>query len=252
MRAHYGLLLSLLIPLPSMAGQARSEAIPTGSRQLIMVIAESWDSPNARMQTFERKHGQWKALAAPTPVMIGKNGMGWGSGLHPHQLQGPQKAEGDGKAPAGIFAIGPAFGYSPALSTGLPYLAMSADDWCVDVNESPLYNRIVSTKDVGLSAIEGSSEPMRRDIHSQGDMLYAKGFVIQHNPENTPRLGSCIFAHLWRSPVSATAGCTAMPEPVMHDLLAWLDSQKQPVFVSLPLAEYHRLRPDWRLPTWKN
>ncbi len=252
MHARYVLLLMLLLPLSLNAGQAQPEPIASGSRQLVLVISESWDAPSAQMQTFERKYGQWKAQAAPTAVMIGKNGMGWGSGLHPAQVQGPVKAEGDGKAPAGIFAIGTAFGYSPSIATGLPYLTMTVDDWCIDVNESPWYNRIVSTTNVGLAAIEGSSEPMRRDIHLNGDLLYAAGFVIQHNPGNTPRLGSCIFAHLWRSPASATAGCTAMPEPVMQNLLAWLDEKKQPVFVALPRTEYQRLRLAWHLPLWKN
>ena len=34
--------------------------------------------------------------------------------------------------------------------------------------------------------------------------------------------GSCIFAHLWKSADSATAGCTAMAELAMRKLLAWL------------------------------
>jgi L,D-peptidoglycan transpeptidase YkuD (ErfK/YbiS/YcfS/YnhG family) len=124
---------------------------------------------------------------------------------------------------------------------------MTADDWCIDVNDSPLYNRIVSTRDIGTQAIKGSTEPMRRDIHN-GDHVYKKGFVIVHNPENRPKGGSCIFAHLWRSTGAATAGCTAMTEPDMDRLLLWLNHNRNPVFVLLPESEYVRLRTQWQLP----
>jgi L,D-peptidoglycan transpeptidase YkuD (ErfK/YbiS/YcfS/YnhG family) len=60
--------------------------------------------------------------------------------------------------------------------------------------------------------------------------------------------GSCIFAHLWKSPDTATAGCTAMQPEAMQALLAWLDPKRQPVFVLLPQAEYGRLKTAWRLP----
>ena len=55
----------------------------------------------------------------------------------------PQKQEGDGRAPAGVFRIGTAFGYADSARPALPYQAMTASDYCIDVNGSPLYNRIV-------------------------------------------------------------------------------------------------------------
>jgi L,D-peptidoglycan transpeptidase YkuD (ErfK/YbiS/YcfS/YnhG family) len=125
---------------------------------------------------------------------------------------------------------------------------MEAADWCIDVPASPLYNRIVDAREVGDAAVAGSTEPMRRDLHAAGDQRYRLGFVIEHNAAARPGAGSCIFAHLWKAPGEATAGCTAMEEPAMQDLLAWLDPRRQPVFVLLPLAEYQRLWSHWRLP----
>ena len=60
--------------------------------------------------------------------------------------------------------------------------------------------------------------------------------------------GSCIFAHLWRTPGEPTAGCTAMAAETMDGMLAWLRPDARPVFVLLPRAEYERLAHDWRLP----
>jgi L,D-peptidoglycan transpeptidase YkuD (ErfK/YbiS/YcfS/YnhG family) len=245
-------LAALLLPALLSATEKNTLPIPPDSAQLIVVSAVDWQAPSGTLQRFERVEGRWEPIDAPFPVVIGKNGAAWGLGLHPPVSDGPRKVEGDGKAPAGVFALGTAFGYAPALETKLGYAAMNDTDWCVDVNESPLYNRIVSTRDVGIGAVDGSTEPMRRDLHLGGDSVYKKGFIIKHNPDNMAKAGSCIFAHLWRSPGAATAGCTAMPEADMDRLLAWLDAGKNPVFVLLPAAEYSRLRKPWQLPKFKD
>ena len=125
---------------------------------------------------------------------------------------------------------------------------MTASDYCIDVPASPLYNRIVDAREVGADAVAGSTEPMRRDIHRDGDQRYRLGFVIHHNEDAEPGAGSCIFAHLWKAPEVPTAGCTAMTEGRMRELLRWLDPQLRPVFVLLPDAEYARLREAWGLP----
>ena len=227
--------------------EADDAAVVASSAQIILVIASDWDSSQARLRRFTRHEGQWQAVSAAQPVVIGKSGSAWGLGLHSQQ-PGQQKREGDGRAPAGIFAIGPAFGYAPSVSTPLKYQAMTAQDYCIDVNDSPLYNQIVNVKTVGKEAIAGSTEPMRRDLHADGDQRYKLGFVIEHNAEHKPAGGSCIFAHLWKSADSTTAGCTAMTEPLMRELLAWLDPSQHPLFVLLPRAEYQRLQEAWQLP----
>lgn len=220
-----------------------------GSRQMIVVTVADWNARTGRMQRFERAaHGGWQPLGQAQPATIGRNGAAWGLGLHPAQAQGPQKREGDGRAPAGVFSLGDAFGYAPRVATGLPYLAMTAEHWCMDVPASPLYNRIVDAREVGAAAVAGSSEPMRLDLHRNGDQRYRAGFVIEHNAGNVPGMGSCIFAHLWKSPADATAGCTAMADASMDGLLGWLREDAYPVFVLLPQAEYARVRAAWALP----
>lgn len=240
-------ILLLIAAATGARADAAAPAIPADSTQLLLVTTADWQAPGGRLQAFERIDGAWRPMRPAFAVSIGKSGSAWGIGLHAAQ-EGPLKREGDGKAPAGVFELGSAFGYAPVNATALGYQAMTESDWCVDVNDSPLYNRIVSTQDVGEAAVAGSSEPMRRDLHLDGDPVYAKGFVIVHNPENVSGAGSCIFAHLWRAPGVATAGCTAMPEAEMDALLAWLDRSRRPVLVLLPESEYRRLQADWQLP----
>ncbi len=217
------------------------------SRQLILVLSADWQAREATLATFDRVDGEWQATGLSTPVMLGREGTAWGRGLHEPQ-PGPQKREGDGRAPAGVFELGVAFGYADRLDTTMTYHAMQATHWCVDVPGSPLYNRLVDSDEVGAAAIEGSTEPMRRDLHADGDQRYKAGFVIRHNPDARSGAGSCIFAHLWKAPGQATAGCTAMDEVAMNRLLGWLEPTQRPLFVLLPRAEYLRLRATWHLP----
>jgi L,D-peptidoglycan transpeptidase YkuD (ErfK/YbiS/YcfS/YnhG family) len=224
-----------------------ANAALTQAQQLVIVVSANWDATQGALYQYERGRQGWMQRASPVPVAIGGKGSAWGVGLHESQ-PGPQKAEGDGRSPAGLFTIGTAFGYASAERSQLPYQAMTQFDYCIDVSGSSLYNRIVDERVVGHSAIEGSTEPMRRDIHAQGDQRYKLGFVIEHNPEGVVSNGSCIFAHLWNAPGQTTAGCTAMGEQAMRDLVGWLDPRKQPLFVLLPRDEYGRLAEPWGLP----
>lgn len=219
------------------------------ARQLVLVVSEGWDADRGVLRTFERDaDGQWRSTATPQPVTLGRAGSAWGLGLNDMRDDGPVKREGDGRSPAGVFGIGEAFGYGNTAATALPYAAMRASHYCVDVSGSPLYNRIVDADVVGADAVRGATEPMRRDLHADGDQRYRLGFVIEHNRQQAPMGGSCIFAHLWKSPRDATTGCTAMDPATMAQLLGWLRPDRDPVFVLLPIAAYDRLRADWNLP----
>jgi L,D-peptidoglycan transpeptidase YkuD (ErfK/YbiS/YcfS/YnhG family) len=228
---------------------AASETVAwQSSRQMVLVITPDWNADHGVLRTYERAGNDWKPVTKAQAVTVGRSGSAWGLGLNEPQADGPQKHEGDGRAAAGVYRVGEVFGYAAKIDTRMPYEAMQDTDWCVDVDGSPYYNQIVDSKKVGEKAVEGASEPMRRDLHLDGDQRYKIGFVIEHNAKGKPGGGSCIFAHLWKSPTDATAGCTAMPEPVMQHLLAWMKPEEQPVFVLLPQSEYARLQASWHLP----
>lgn len=216
--------------------------------QLVLVVTPGWDAPAGTLRSYARDaDGAWREVGEAAAVTVGRNGAAWGLGLHPPQ-PGAAKREGDGRAPAGAFGIGIAFGYAERLRTALDYRGMQVSDYCIDVPASPLYNRIVDAREAGADAVAGSTEPMRRDLHADGDPRYRLGFVIEHNAQAEPGAGSCIFAHLWNGPKVPTAGCTAMDEARMRALLDWLAPARRPVFVLLPHDEYARLRTAWDLP----
>jgi L,D-peptidoglycan transpeptidase YkuD (ErfK/YbiS/YcfS/YnhG family) len=232
-------------------GSASAHSIrSTGAEQLVLVLSSEWNATQGTLRSFDWKQDRWVQRGRDVPISLGRTGSAWGSGLHDSQ-PGLQKKEGDGRSPAGMFAVGRAFGYATSVKSQLGYDAMTEFDYCMDVNESPHYNQIVDARKVGKDAVAKSTEPMRRDIHAKGDERYRLGFVIEHNPQRLAGRGSCIFAHLWGSPGQVTAGCTAMEDSAMRELVAWLDSDLHPAFVLLPQAEYDRLKTSWGLPVVK-
>jgi L,D-peptidoglycan transpeptidase YkuD (ErfK/YbiS/YcfS/YnhG family) len=230
------------------AGAFETPAAWSVSRQMIVVTTDGWDVDHGTLRAYVRDGAHWKQEGPAADVTVGKHGSAWGVGLNPPEHDGPVKKEGDGRSPAGVFRVGPAFGYADSNPTALPYRGLTASDYCVDVDGSPYYNRIVDADTVGEKAVAGATEPMRRDLHFNGDHAYRIGFVIEHNPDGRKGAGSCIFAHLWKTPTTSTAGCTAMTDTTMERLLGWLDPSKKPVFVLLPKNEYARLREAWNLP----
>ena len=218
------------------------------SRQLVLVTVADWNADHGTLRTFTRDRHGWVAAGITAPVTIGRSGAGWGLGLQASRRDGPLKQEGDGRSPAGVFRIGQVFGYAAQADTAMPYRALSATDYCVDVLGAAHYNRIVDADVVGAAAVKGSTEPMRRDIHLNGDQHYRLGFEIEQNWQSKPGAGSCIFGHLWSSATNVTVGCTAMAPAVMQALVAWLKPGQQPIFVLLPQSAYLTLRTDWQLP----
>ena len=221
----------------------------SSSLQLLLVIAPAWESSTAQLQRFERSSldADWQRCGSAISVSLGKSGLAWGRGLHP-LIAGPEKREGDGCAPAGIFAITALFGYaasdSPfARSMKLPYLCATSDLKCIDDPASVHYNRVVDQSCLAASDWVSCEDMLRRD------QRYAVGAVVAHNCEPpVPGAGSCIFLHVWESEGAPTAGCTAMALADMSEIAAWLDQAAKPLLVQLPRAEYEDLREAWELP----
>ena len=157
----------------------------------------------------------------------------------------PRKIEGDNKAPAGVFRLGPVFGYAPADSAAwvkLPYLPVSKNIEGVDDPRSRYYNRLVDRTKVARVDWR-SSEQMRRDDH-----LYKWGAVVDHNPSAIPGAGSLIFFHIWKNSSSPTAGCTAMRERDLVRLIRWLDPAARPILVQMPRNTYPAFQTKFGLP----
>lgn len=220
-----------------------------GHYQLLMVKTANWEEQHGCLQRYEREndHSDWKMVGEAIPVSLGKAGLAWGIGLHPNLIGClSNKKEGDMKAPAGVFSLGTAFGFAePDQVTDLKLDYLHIDDFteAVDDPASRYYNQIVNTKNI-VNCDWYSSEKMSNYA------CYHFGIVVNHNfPNPKPGAGSAIFMHIWSNDIpSYTCGCTSMSKKNMVTLLSWLEQDKNPVLVQLPVHAYDQMRPIWFLP----
>jgi D-alanyl-D-alanine dipeptidase len=218
-----------------------------GSRQLLTVVTSDWNAVAGTLQRFEREtaDGPWTAIGSRRTVVVGRSGLGWGRGVADAAVSGgPLKKEGDGKAPAGVFRLGTSFGQSrhPLPGVALPYRSLGGDVECVDDVRSEHYNRLVTRQEV--SRVDWSSSE-----RMWAEPLYEWGIVVEHNaPGVTAGAGSCIFLHVWKNVRVGTAGCTAMDEHDLTEIMRWLQPSSRPLLAQLPQAEYERLKAAWDLP----
>jgi len=202
-----------------------------GSGQLVLVVADAWESTVGTLTRLECREREWKVLDS-WPVTLGHRGLGWGLGLHPAGLPGPEKREGDRRAPAGLFVLESAFGTKERQSPAFPYRRTERADLWVDDPASSHYNQWVRSDDLPGPRDWKSAEVLHRE-----DGLYDLAVVVAHNrrPVVNGR-GGAIFLHIWSAPGRSTVGCTAMAKARMRDLLGWLDASKRPLLAQVPRA----------------
>ncbi len=203
---------------------AQAQNLPK-TKQLIVVTTKNWSTPSGKLQRYEKKKNSWIKIGKAISIKLGRNGLGWGRGLHTIPSNAKiVKKEGDGKAPAGIFSLKQAFGYMP-LNVKYPYKVYRETDHCIDDVNSKFYNSIVDSKQI------------KKDYKSFEHMKFPKdyykyGIVVNHNnideKGSVKGAGSCIFIHIKKVP---TAGCTVMSESEIKEILAWLNKDSNPLLV---------------------
>lgn len=225
-------------------------ALPVASSQAVIGIADGWNSSQVQISFVEKENGRWKRVMGPVPGRLGVNGLAWGLGVHTNPKAAVSKKEGDGRSPAGIFAIGGLWTTqnNVRIDKRIPVVRVcNRDLWVSDVR-SPYYNKHVRLDHPATTAWE------KKEMMRLNDYPHSIKLQICHNTAETKGRpvrggGSSIFFHIWRrNGAAATAGCTAMAERDLREIIQRLDASKRPLYILLPRAEYERLRTSWQLP----
>lgn len=223
--------------------------LPDQALQLILVRTADWDSFRGTASAWERASSAepWRpALGKPWPVLLGRKGLAWGRGAFVRPQDGtPDKREKDGRAPAGVFELGPVHGYAavPPEGTVWSYVQVGPFDAWIDDPSLPHYNEHVRVDPKHVPAWF-ESQKMRL-----GDNAYRWLLEIRHNTRPAkPGYGSAIFFHVRRGVDRPTAGCTSMAVTDLESLIRWLRPKSEPRYVLLPAVEYQRLHDAWHLP----
>jgi L,D-peptidoglycan transpeptidase YkuD (ErfK/YbiS/YcfS/YnhG family) len=210
--------------------------------QVIVVTAPSWRSTTATLRAYERdRKGGWREVMGATPARLG-----W-SGLY----LADERRQGTGKTPAGTFAIPRAFGRLADPGTQLPYRKFDRDDaWTYNPARPATYN-VFQTSRAGWAGYGGYAEHLW-SYGSQYNYVAVMDYNLPGGPIRTgadgvrraaqpadTKAGGGIFLHVTNGKV--TAGCVAIPERAMRDVLRWLDPDRKPVIVVGPESAITRM-----------
>jgi L,D-peptidoglycan transpeptidase YkuD (ErfK/YbiS/YcfS/YnhG family) len=201
--------------------------VPRSTSQVLIVNGDHNQKSKAYITPCEWNGTIWEHARQTFPAVVGSNGIS----------QYNQKVEGDNKTPSGFYSLGESFGWTSPASD--PVVALFKTDYkfivdvldqdghywdkFVDDSESPYYNTWVSGPTDATSF-----EQMRINA-------YKYGLVINYNmyPMVSGK-GSAIFLHIWSGPEGSTAGCVALDEENLLQILQWLDKSHLPMIDIVP------------------
>ena len=183
---------------------ARKQNLLVSCDQLVLVAASG---SSCRLYAYERgSDGIWVKVLG-TSGHVGKNGVT------------DSKREGDKKTPAGLYALGFAFGHDDNPNPDYPFRAITSDSYWVDDPDSSHYNQWVE----GAADKDWSSAENLGRIKTE----YALAVVVEYNygSSTVAGKGSAIFLHVGSE---STSGCIAIPKSDLKSLIKWLDDDKSP------------------------
>jgi L,D-peptidoglycan transpeptidase YkuD (ErfK/YbiS/YcfS/YnhG family) len=199
-------------PTPTPRSLLVEQLASTGSaQQVVTVTSSSWGSTVGTLQTFEKVDGAWRAAFPAMPAHLGRSGFS------------ANRHEGDGTTPAGMFGFGIMFGQQPNPGVKFPYKLVDSQSVWVGDSSSPYYNTL--QENASLSGEHLASSGYRIVYAYAADIAFNTSPVV-------PGKGSAIFLHVTDG--GSTAGCVALEQSQLLQVLRWLDPAKHPVIVMGP------------------
>lgn len=189
--------------VPGTPGAPIGQSLPLGyagsASQVVTVVAPSPGSTSAIVTAWNRNDdGSWSAAVGPVSADIGSDGIG-------------DPSESVSRTPAGTYALTQAFGSAANPGTRLSYFQTGLQDWWDENPDSPTYNRHV----VQVDSPGGASE----NLYEAGS-VYRYAITIDYNTDGVPGAGSAFFLHVTDG--SATAGCVAIAQGSLVQILQWI------------------------------
>jgi L,D-peptidoglycan transpeptidase YkuD (ErfK/YbiS/YcfS/YnhG family) len=179
--------------------KALSKAIDRRRPEQVLLV--SANGSRARVVGCERVDDEYVRVLGPFAARVGRHGV----------ASRGTKREGDGRTPAGVWALRSGFGTAknPGLADSFGWFTPGRADVWVDDPASRLYN----THQVG---------PARGRWHSAEKLRikpYRTAQVIGYNQARTPGRGSAIFLH--RATGRPTAGCVSLGARSLRAVMQW-------------------------------
>ena len=174
------------------------------SKQTNQIIVVAVEDTHATLSFYEQENNVWREVLK-TEACIGKNGIG-------------KVREGDNRTPIGVFRFITAFGILENPGTQLEYVQVDQTHYWVDDDTSTYYNQFVSTREVQMDW--ESAEHL-----CEYGQLYHYVLALDYNKERVKGAGSAIFLHCNQEKSKATAGCIAIPETYMREIIKRVEEE---------------------------
>ena len=168
-----------------------------------IVLVEYTGGSDARLSLHEKKDGAWVELA-DCAAYVGANGI-------------DKTREGDKRTPTGTFNLTTPFGIKSDPGAAMPYTKVTKYHYWCGTSGSEYYNRLVDTREVDRPREKGDEYL----ISYKGSYNYC--LFIDYNAAGEAGKGSCIFLHC-TGKKKYTAGCVAVPQDMMKQILRWARS----------------------------
>jgi L,D-peptidoglycan transpeptidase YkuD (ErfK/YbiS/YcfS/YnhG family) len=170
--------------------------------QVISVVGVG--KSTAKVDVYERTGSGWQPIGVGIPAHVGAAGMA------------PETHDGQMLTPMGIFTLDFAFGTDPNPGGGLQYVQVGPDHWWDGDMKSPTYNT--------MQVCQKSECPFDTNPSSGTENLqipqYRHAVVMGVNKQRVPGNGGAFFLHATDG--GPTAGCVAVDDATMVELIKWL------------------------------
>ena len=172
------------------------------AEQLLIVACDGMEKSSAVVSMHRRdENGAWKEILR-TPACVGRKGL----------CADRDHREGCAQTPVGVYRFNKAFGIAPDPGCALGYIQVD-ENTCWSGDPQRRYNKMVDLREVP------DLEMAHSERLAQMDPEYRYCLSISFNEEGIPGRGSAIFLHCAGEGKTGTAGCVAIPEDRMAEVM---------------------------------
>ncbi|MFI9101943.1 L,D-transpeptidase family protein [Streptomyces fildesensis] len=141
---------------------------------------------------------------------------------------GATRKQGTYTTPTGTYTLTQGFGVAADPGTRMPYHRVTAADWWVEDPDSRYYNSMRQAAQGGFPLTEAGDHGSEHLINYP--VQYRNALVINFNTGPAVKgRGAGIFLHALGPKAGPTAGCVAIPQSVLTDVVRWADPAQHPV-----------------------
>jgi L,D-peptidoglycan transpeptidase YkuD (ErfK/YbiS/YcfS/YnhG family) len=192
--------------------------VPVDVGDATQVITVKADGTHATVTAWQKTRLSWQAVYTTAAARIGANGI----------TDGATRVQGTDTTPTGTYTITQGFGNGPDPGTAMPYHLVTSHDWWDEDPTSAYYNTMRTDTQGGFHLTQNG--PDGSEQLADYPVQYHNALVINFNMNPAVKgRGAGIFLHDLGPQAGPTAGCVALPEAVMTDVIRWITPAGHPV-----------------------